>query len=243
MTSARPWVLVTGASGALGAAIARAFASTHHVVAQYRSSLAVIDHLRADIDAQGGTTDSVRFDVTDGEECTQALKACMARLGAPHTVVHGAGIVADDLLVFTRRETWNALIDTNLTGFYNVIKPCLKPMLLARRGRIVVLTSTAGIAGNKGQVAYSASKAGLIGATRSLALEVATRGITVNAVAPGFIESEMTQGLPRDTIVPRIPVGRFGRPEEVAAVVRFLSSDAAAYITGQTIPVNGGLTT
>jgi 3-oxoacyl-[acyl-carrier protein] reductase len=238
----RDWALVTGASRGIGRAIALELgAAGLHVVLNYRASAPQAEAVAQEIRAAGGSAECCAFDVADGDAARAALEALLATHGAPLVLVNNAGITRDGLFVWMKPEDWRAVLETNLSSFYNVTQPLLKPMLSARRGRIVNITSTAGQTGNPGQVNYSAAKAGLIGATKALAKEIAKRGITVNAVAPGFVESDMTAAISLDRIRASVPAGRMGLPAEVAAVVRFLTTDGAAYITGQVIAVNGGL--
>lgn len=236
------WGLVTGASRGIGRAIALELARVPlHIAVNSRTPDKAAEVV-LEIQRAGGSAEASVFDVADGKAAGTAIEALVERLGAPFVVVNNAGIIRDGLMVWMKSEDWQSVIDTNLSGFFHVTRPCLKSMLLARRGRIINISSAAGQMGNAGQVNYSASKAGLIGATRALAREVAKRGITVNAVAPGFVETEMLEGLPADKVVALVPAGRLGRPEEIAAAVRFLAGEGAAYISGQTIAVNGGLT-
>lgn len=238
----RDWALVTGASRGIGRAIAMELARRPlHVVVNYVASEERAAEVVQLIESEGGSAEAARFDVADGASTEVAVLGLQERLGAPYMIVNNAGVTRDGLFVWMSNEDWDAVLDTNLKGFYHVTRPLLKAMLGARRGRIVNIASTAGQTGNPGQVNYSASKSGLIGATKALALEIAKRGITVNAVAPGFIESDMTADLPPDSIRQRVPAGRMGRPEEVASVVGFLASEGSAYVTGQVIAVNGGL--
>ena len=233
--------LVTGASRGIGAAIALDLASRgHHVLVNYRESADAAESVRARIEASGGSAELVRFDVRDRAETTAAVEA----LAAKHTigiVVNNAGIARDAPFPALEPSAWDDVLETTLGGFYAVTRPLVMPMVRARWGRIVNITSISGVVGNRGQVNYSAAKAGLAGATKSLALELAKRNITVNAVAPGLIETDMIEGAPVKELVARIPMQRLGRPEEVAALVGFLASDAAAYVTGQVIGINGGL--
>jgi 3-oxoacyl-[acyl-carrier protein] reductase len=184
----------------------------------------------------------LQFDVADREASRAALEAEVAANGPYYGIVCNAGITRDNTFAALSGEDWDQVLDTSLGGFYNVVHPLLMPMVRARQGgRIVTIASVAGVIGNRGQVNYSAAKAGLIGATKALATELASRAITVNCVAPGFIETDMTGSLPLDAALKAVPMGRIGKPEEVAAAVSFLLSDQAAYVTRQVIGVNGGL--
>jgi 3-oxoacyl-[acyl-carrier protein] reductase len=236
-------VLVTGASRGIGRAIALGAAQAGFaVVAHYRSGRAEAESLVEEIARSGGEATTLGFDVSDRAEAAEALERDMGARGAYYGVVCNAGVTADAAFPALSDEAWDGVIRTNLDGFYNVLKPVVMPMVRARRGgRIVTLSSVSGIAGNRGQVNYSAAKAGIIGATKALAAELASRGITVNCVAPGVIDTDMARGAPLDLILPSIPMGRIGKPEEAAAAVCFLLSDAASYITRQVISVNGGM--
>ena len=234
--------LVTGASRGIGAAVARALAAAGHpVILNYRSEHALAEGVAAQIHAAGGSCTLMAFDVGDAE----ASGAAMAQiLGDPEPlgiIVNNAGVARDNPLPALERGDWDLVLRTTLDGFYNVTRPAIMPMVRRRWGRIINMSSVSAITGNRGQVAFAAAKAGIIGATRSLALELARRGITVNAVAPGLIETDMIQGVPLEQVMPRIPAQRLGQPEEVAALVAFLASDVAGYITGQVIGINGGM--
>jgi 3-oxoacyl-[acyl-carrier protein] reductase len=243
MREERRRVLVTGAGRGIGRAIAlEAARSGFAVVAHYRSSEAEARSLVEAIAAAGGAAKALRFDVSDRESTRAAIEADIEEGGAYYGVVCNAGITADAAFPALADKDWDRVLDTNLGGFYNVLKPAVMPMVRARKGgRIVTLSSVSGISGNRGQVNYSASKAGIIGATKALAVELASRGITVNCVAPGIIDTDMSKEAPLDHILPSIPMGRVGKPEEAAAAVCFLLSDAASYITRQVISVNGGM--
>jgi 3-oxoacyl-[acyl-carrier protein] reductase len=236
-------VLVTGASRGIGRAIAIELGRAgFSIVVHYRREETAAEAVRASIVAAGGHATLLRFDVADRAETTKALDAEIDAQGGFWGLVCNAGVTADAPFPKLSDDAWDRVLRTNLDGFFHVVKPCVMPMVRARRGgRIVTLSSAAGIVGNRGQVNYAASKAGLIGATKSLAQELAKRGITVNSVAPGFIDTELLAGIPKEELEKRIPMQRLGTSEEVAAVVRFLFSEGAAYLTGQVISVNGGL--
>ena len=222
-------VLVTGSSRGIGKAIAETLAA---------SGFEVVTHSVK----SAGTT--LQFDIADREAAKAAIEKDIEKNGPYYGVVLNAGINRDNPFPGMEDNEWDAVIDTDLTGFYNVLKPCIMPMIQARAGgRIVALSSVSGVAGNRGQVNYSAAKAGLIGACKALAVEMAKRGITVNAIAPGVIETEMISSMAefQDEVKKAIPMRRFGRPEEVASLVNYLMSDGAGYITRQVISVNGGL--
>lgn len=235
-------VLVTGASRGIGRAVAEALADRYTVVVHYHSNEAAARETAALITAAGGSCRLLCFDVADREAARLALEADVAEHGAYYGVVLNAGISRDQAFPMLEGEDWDRVLRTNLDGFYNVLKPVVMPMVRRRSpGRIVVMTSLAGIAGNRGQTNYAASKGGLISAAKSLALELAKRNITVNCVAPGFIETDMTADLPAEEVRSMVPMRRLGTPADVAKVVVFLCSPDAAYLTRQVIGVDGGL--
>jgi 3-oxoacyl-[acyl-carrier protein] reductase len=237
----RKTLLIIGGSRGIGKAIALSLAgSGWNIWLTYRSNHAAAEETKKEIEKSGVVCRLFAFDVADYRATEEALgKACDET--PPHALVYNAGIARDNLMVWMTREEWDTVISTNLNGFYNIMHVVLFPMLREKRGRIVVVSSTSGQIGQAGQVNYSASKAGLIGAAKALAREVGRKNILVNVVAPGVIETEMTEELPQDKIMPLIPLGRFGRPEEVASVVNFLCTEENMYIHGQVIGINGGL--
>ncbi len=236
--------LVTGASRGIGRAVAIALAQDGcHVLINFRSRQTEAEATQAAITQAGGTGELCPFDVADSTSSELAIAAVIAKYKWIDVLVNNAGIRQDALLVFMQPEQWTQVIATNLNSFFNVTQPVAKRMAMQRRGRILSISSTAGQTGVAGQVNYSAAKAGIIGASKSLAREVAKRGVTVNVLTPGFIETDMTAELPRDQILAQIPAGRLGKPEEVAAAAVFLCSPAASYITGAVLNVNGGVYT
>ena len=235
--------LVTGASRGIGKAVALELAAAGATVAvNYANSNAGADAVVAEITAQGGSAYALQADVSQEEEVNALVEAVIKRSGSLDVLVNNAGITRDGLLMRMKTSAWQAVINLNLTGVFLCTRAVTRPMLKQKRGRIVNITSVVGLMGNAGQANYAAAKAGVIGFTRSSAKELASRGITVNAVAPGFIATDMTKDLQAEALLAAIPLGRYGEVAEVAGAVRFLAADpAAAYITGQVLQVDGGM--
>lgn len=237
-------ILVTGASRGIGAAIATRLAkSGFEIVLHCVHNQAATEQIAGEIRKAGGNARALCFDISDREQCREVLEADVQQHGAYYGVVCNAGITRDNAFPALSSEDWDLVLRTNLDGFYNVLQPVIMPMIRRKQpGRIIALSSVSGIVGNRGQVNYSAAKAGIIGAVKALALELAKRKITVNCIAPGMIDTDMTSELDDSLIKKMIPMRRMGTPAEIAAVADFLCSDGAAYITRQVITVDGGLT-
>ncbi len=233
--------LITGASRGIGAATAIELARDgYDIWLNYRTNHDAAGAVAKAIEDCGGVCTLLAFDVSNGEQ-TSAVLEPLLKDKSPDVLVNNAGIADDTMLFWMSPEQWSGVLSVHLDGFFNVTRLLIASMIRKRRGRIINIASTSGQTGMPGQVNYSAAKAGLIGATKALAKEIAQRGILVNAVSPGFIETEMTEELPTEQVLSMIPLGRFGKADEVAKVVTFLCSDAATYITGQVINVNGGV--
>jgi 3-oxoacyl-[acyl-carrier protein] reductase len=239
------YALVTGGSRGIGRAIALTLAKDHgyHVLINYASNSTAAEETVQSIVVAGGSAEALQFRVENLDEVTAALQGWLDRNpGAViEAIVNNAGITRDNLLMMMSESDWDAVVDTSLKGMYNVTKTLIQPLLRNRYGRIVNVVSLSGLKGNPGQMNYSAAKGGMIAATKALAQEVAKRKITVNAVAPGFIATDMTSELPEDELKQMVPMNRFGEAQEVADLVSFLISPKAAYITGEVININGGL--
>ena len=238
-------IVVTGASRGIGRAIAVEMAAAQtHIIINYNSSAEAARQTAEMVESKGGSSTLMQFSVADPDAVKTAFKQILDAHGRIDVLVNNAGIAKDNLLALMKAADWDDVMDTNLKGAFLCSQAVIKPMIRQRYGRIVNLTSVVGVIGNAGQCNYSAAKAGLIGFTRSLAREIISRNITVNAVAPGFIETDMTLATPkkaREALLELIPAARYGAPEDIAAAVAFLASDAAGYITGQVIHVNGGM--
>lgn len=236
--------LVTGASRGIGKAIAQFLGAQGLTVVGTATSDAGAEAISGYFAEAGIVGRGMTLDVSDDASVDTVLKTIGEEFGTVTVLVNNAGITRDNLLMRMKPEEWDSVINTNLTSLYRIAKACLRPMMKAKTGRIINIASVVGASGNAGQTNYAAAKAGMVGFTKSLAQEVGSRGITVNAVAPGFIDTDMTRELPdaqREALLKAIPLARLGQPEEIAAAVGFLASDAAGYITGETIHVNGGM--
>ena len=236
--------LITGASRGIGKASALALGRKGMFVVGTATTEAGAEAITAFLSEEGIRGKGLAADVSDADSVTALLDEIATLAGLPVVVVNNAGVTRDNLLLRMKAEEWDTVVNTNLNSMYRVCKACLKGMTKARFGRIINISSVVGSSGNAGQTNYAATKAGIEGFTRSLAKEIGSRGITVNAIAPGFIETDMTDGLPEEqklALLGQVPLGRLGRPEEIASVVAFLASDAGSYITGETLHVNGGM--
>ena len=235
-------VLVTGASRGIGRAIAKAASNEgYYIIAHYNRGKQEAESLEKEIIENGGRIELIQFDVCNRDECREKLENWTSANGALWGIVCNAGVSADNAFPALSADEWDLVLRTDLDSFYNVLHPLVMPVCRKKQGRIITVSSVSGIMGNRGQVNYSAAKAGIIGATKALAIELASRSITVNCIAPGLIETDMTADAPIDRALPLIPMGRIGRPEEVAALAVFLLSESASYITRQVISVNGGM--
>ena len=236
-------MLVTGSSRGIGRASALYLAKNgYDLVLHCNKNTKMASELREEIISLGQKARVLQFDISNREECKRILSEDIEKNGLYYGVVLNAGIAKDNVFPVMEDNEWDDVLNTNLGGFYNVLKPIVMPLISNKiKGRIITMSSISGLAGNRGQVNYSASKAGIIGATKALALELAKRGITVNCVAPGVIETDMIKDIPFEEVKKMIPMKRFGKPEEIAGLVNYLMSENAAYITGQVISVNGGL--
>ena len=234
--------IVTGGSRGIGRAIAIELARDgYYVIINYKSNDQAAAETLAQIKSIGGVGETLKFNIVESKEVDNAFDDIFKRFSSIDVLINNAGVTADNLFLMIPEADWDLVIDTTLKGFYNMTKPALKKMLRHKKGSVVSIASVAGLIGNKGQANYSAAKAGLIGASRAIAAEVAKKGIRLNVVAPGLIETDMIKDAPVEFIKNIIPMGRIGKPDEVAKVVRFLCSDDASYITGQVISVNGGM--
>ena len=244
MTEETKIALITGASRGIGQSIALALGHQGMFVAGTATTEAGAEAITAFLREEGVEGQGLVADVSDADSVAALLEEIATLAGLPVVVVNNAGVTRDNLLLRMKAEEWDAVVNTNLNSMYRVCKACLKGMTKARFGRIINISSVVGSSGNAGQTNYAATKAGIEGFTRSLAKEIGSRGITVNAVAPGFIETDMTDALPEEqklALLGQVPLGRLGRPEEIANVVAFLASDQGSYITGETLHVNGGM--
>lgn len=236
-------VLITGSNRGIGREIAITLTREgFDVVLHYAKNFDAAKNTQAEIEKTGKSCDILQFDISNREQCKEVLEKYISENESFYGVILNAGVNKDNVFPAMEDAEWDDVINTNLNGFYNVLKPLVLPMIQARiKGRIITVTSVSGITGNRGQTNYSASKAGIIGATKSLALELAKREITVNSIAPGVIETDMTKDLTKEEVLKLIPMKRFGKADEVASLAAYLMSEKASYITGQVISVNGGL--